>query len=164
MAQDPTNSMIFFKGLSIISENISKPGEDGKSLDEQLGNAVWGGLGDLGGYYRFGLDGSVLTNIAAVSIGLFITRNKDKIPNTDNFIESVFKGFNGKNITINNGLIKKRNVISLIKKQMGQIDIPETCSSFCNSNSADQRHLVIALVLIISSFFMYFIYKKSHKK
>ena len=50
--------MIFFKGLSIISNEAMGTRE---SLDEQLSNAAWR------------LDGSVLTNIA----GLFIKTNKD---------------------------------------------------------------------------------------
>lgn len=41
---DATNSMIFFKGLSIISENISKGGKDGTTLADQLSNSVWGGM------------------------------------------------------------------------------------------------------------------------
>ena len=51
-------AMIFFKGLSIISNEAMGTRE---SLDEQLSNAAWR------------LDGSVLTNIA----GLFIKTNKD---------------------------------------------------------------------------------------
>jgi hypothetical protein len=149
---DATNSMIFFKGLSIISENISKGGKDGTTLADQLSNSVWGGMMVLPTYYQFGLEGSVLTDIVATSIALFITRNKDKIHSTDTFIQDVFREFRGGNMTINNGVIEKHNVIRLIKKQ---IDIPEPC------NSVEPSHIVIVLLLII---LIYFIYKKYHTK
>lgn len=90
---DATNSMIFFKGLSIISENISKGGKDGTTLADQLSNSVWGGMMVLPTYYQFGLEGSVLTDIVATSIALFITRNKDKIHSTDTmFLENLEEG------------------------------------------------------------------------